>query len=51
MASVTRLDRPGRRHGSGTASRFLANLETVMRNYRWIFLSDIEKRNESFAMS
>src|SRR5277367_3836223 len=37
MASVAHRDRLGRRHGSGTASSFLANLETLMRNYRWIF--------------
>ena len=37
MASVAHRDRLGSRLGSGTASSFLANLETLMRNYRWIF--------------
>jgi hypothetical protein len=36
-ASVAYRDCLGRRHGSGTASSFLANLETSMRNFRWIF--------------
>jgi hypothetical protein len=36
-ASVEHRDRLGRRHGAVVASSFRANLETLLRNYRWIF--------------